>query len=278
MKRDGRTCDSAVRPAKERTVTVRRENRDGIGWVILDRPEVRNALSGELMEAIGESVDAFEADEHVRALVLAGAGPAFCAGADLRGMRGSRESSDEANRADARRMGGLFHRVASCRKPVLARVHGPAIGGGVGLMAACDIVVAAESTRFQFSEVRLGIVPAVISPFCIRRLGPVVAKRLFLTGEAVDARTALGYGLVDLVVADAEIDAGVARICSDLAKAGPKALIAAKQLVETVTQLEGEAALDYTADLIARLRVSDEAVEGMTAFLEKRPPSWVAGR
>ena len=258
-------------------MTVRREIRGGIGWITLDRPEVRNALSGELMEAIGEAVEAFEGDPSVRALVLAGAGPAFCAGADLRSMRTSRESTDDANRADARRMGGLFHRIASCRKPVLARVHGPAIGGGVGLMAACDIVIAAESTRFQFSEVRLGIVPAVISPFCIRRLGPVTATRLFLTGEAIDARAAHGHGLVDIVAADASLDEAVAKVCADLAKAGPEALVAAKELVATVTRLEGNAVLDYTADLIARLRVSDEAVEGMTAFLEKRPAAWAGG-
>jgi methylglutaconyl-CoA hydratase len=254
---------------------VRRDIRDGIGWITLDRPEVRNALSGELMEEIGQAAGAFEADDAVRALVLAGAGPAFCAGADLRSMRGSRESSDDANRADARRMGGLFHRVAGCRKPVVARVHGPAIGGGVGLMAACDIVVAASGTRFQFSEVRLGIVPAVISPFCIRRLGPVTAKRLFLTGEAIDAATALACGLVDVVAADADLDDAVARICGDLGKAGPKALVAAKELVDKVTGMPAEAALDYTADLIAKLRVSDEALEGMTAFLEKRQASWV---
>ncbi|MFN2428227.1 MAG: enoyl-CoA hydratase-related protein [Candidatus Binatia bacterium] len=258
-------------------MTVKQEVRRGIGWITLDRPEVRNALSGELMEAVGNAVQAFEADPLVRALVVAGAGPAFCAGADLRSMRTSRESSDDANRADARRMGGLFHRIASCAKPVLARVHGPAIGGGVGLMAACDIVVAAESTRFQFSEVRLGIVPAVISPFCIRRLGPVAATRLFLTGEAIDAKSALTLGLVDIVAPDAGLDEAVAKVCTDLGKAGPAALVAAKELVARVTGMENEAALDYTADLIARLRVSDEAVEGMTAFLEKRPAAWTGG-
>ncbi|HYC53881.1 MAG TPA: enoyl-CoA hydratase-related protein, partial [Candidatus Binatia bacterium] len=149
-------------------MVVQTEVRNALGWITLNRPEVRNALSGELMEGIGESVDRFAADAEVRALVLTGAGTAFCAGADLRSMQGARASSDEDNRADARRMGSLFHRIASCRKPVVARVNGPAIGGGVGLMAACDIVVAAEGARFQFSEVRLGIVPAVISPFCIR--------------------------------------------------------------------------------------------------------------
>jgi methylglutaconyl-CoA hydratase len=259
-------------------VTVRRETKDGIGWITLDRPEVRNALSGELMEAVGDGLDAFEKAPDVRAIALAGAGPAFCAGADLRSMRTSRDKADSDNKSDAHRMGGLFHRIHSCTKPVLARVHGPAIGGGVGLMAACDIVVAAESTRFQFSEVRLGIVPAVISPFCIRRLGEVRAMRLFLTGEPIDARTALAYGLVDVVVADGEIDAAVEKVCADLGKAGPNALIAAKELVTKVTRLDGDAALDYTADLIARLRVSDEAVEGMTAFLEKRPAAWVRAK
>lgn len=256
-------------------MTARREIRDGLGWLTLDRPDVRNALSSELIDAIGEALDAFEADDSVRAVVIAAAGSAFCAGADLRSMRASRDACDDANRADARRMGGLFHKVASCRKPVLARVHGPAIGGGVGLMAACDIVIAAASTRFQFSEVRLGIVPAVISPFCIRRLGPNVARRLFLTGEAIDAQAALAYGLVDIVAPDADVDAAVAKVCGDLGKAGPNALVAAKLLVEKVSHLAPAEALDYTADLIASLRISDEALEGMTAFLEKRPAAWV---
>lgn len=259
-------------------MTVTTEIRGGLGWITMNRPEVRNALSGELMEAIAGAFDVFEQSDAARAVVLAGAGPAFCAGADLRSMRSSRDSSDDANRADALRMGGLFHRIAACTKPVLARVHGPAIGGGVGLMAACDIVVAAESTRFQFSEVRLGIVPAVISPFCIRRLGAVVAKRLFLTGEPIDAKTAREYGLVDIVAPDANLDEAVARVCADLAKAGPNALAAAKELVETVTRLDGPAALEYTAGLIASLRVSDEAVEGMTAFLENRPAAWVPAK
>jgi methylglutaconyl-CoA hydratase len=259
-------------------MTAAREIRDGIGWITLDRPEVRNALSSELMEAVGDGIDAFEMDDAVRAVVIAGAGPAFCAGADLRSMRLSRDRDAGDNQSDAHRMGGLFHRVASCRKPVVARVHGPAIGGGVGLMAACDIVVAAAGTRFQFSEVRLGIVPAVISPFCIRRLGQMKAMRLFLTGEPIDAAKALEYGLVDVVAADGELDAAVGRVLSDLGKAGPKALVAAKELVLRVTKLDGEAALAYTADLIARLRVSDEAVEGMTAFLEKRPAAWVTGK
>lgn len=258
---------------------IETEVRDGLGWVRLNRPEVRNALSGELMEAIGEAVDRYAGDPAVRALVITGAGKAFCAGADLRSMSTARQAGADDNRSDAHRMGSLFHRVAGCRKPVVARVNGPAIGGGVGLMAACDIVVAADTTRFQFSEVRLGIVPAVISPFCIRRLGPVVAKRLFMTGEPIDARQALDYGLVDVLAADADLDAAVERISEDLRKAGPAALIAAKELVDTVCRLGTDECLDYTAEVIARLRVSDEALEGFSAFLEKRPPKWaVAGK
>jgi len=253
---------------------IETEVRDGLGWVTLSRPEVRNALSGELMEAIGAAIDAHSADPAVRALVITGAGSAFCAGADLRSMSTARAAGDDDNRSDAHRMGSLFHRVAGCKKPVLARVNGPAIGGGVGLMAACDIVVASEKTRFQFSEVRLGIVPAVISPFCIRRLGATVAKRLFMTGEPIDARQALAYGLVDLVAAEGELDAAVARVSDDLRKAGPAALVAAKELVGTVCRLGIDASLDYTAEVIARLRVSDEAAEGFSAFLEKRPPKW----
>ena len=250
------------------------EVRDGLGWVTLNRPEVRNALSGELMEAIGEAIDAHVADASVRALVITGAGKAFCAGADLRSMSTARQAADKDNRSDSHRMGALFHRVAACPKPVLARVNGPAIGGGVGLMAACDIVIAAETTRFQFSEVRLGIVPAVISPFCIRRLGPTVAKRLFMTGEPVSARQALEYHLVDVVAADGQLDTELQRVTSDLRKAGPTALVAAKELVDTVCRLGIDGSLDYTAEMIARLRVSDEAAEGFSAFLEKRPPKW----
>lgn len=256
---------------------IETEVRDGLGFVRLNRPDVRNALSGELMEAIGATIDRHVADDDVRALVITGAGSAFCAGADLRSMSTARQAEDKDNRSDSHRMGALFHRVASCRKPVLARVNGPAIGGGVGLMAACDIVIAVETTRFQFSEVRLGIVPAVISPFCIRRLGPTVAKRLFMTGEPISARQALDYHLVDVLAPEGELDAAVARIAADLRKAGPAALIAAKELVDTVCRLGIDGSLDYTAEMIARLRVSDEAAEGFSAFLEKRPPKWATG-
>lgn len=159
-------------------------------------------------------------DPSVRALVVTGAGSAFSAGADLKMMRAMADADTERNRRDALEMGELFHKVASFPRPVVARVNGPAIGGGVGLMAACDIVIAADSAVFAFSEVRLGIVPAIISPFCIRRLGPCVARRLFLTGERIDAREAWRLGLVDEVVAAADLDAAIGRRRSSSARAG----------------------------------------------------------
>jgi methylglutaconyl-CoA hydratase len=156
----------------------------------------------------------------------------------------------------------------------VARVGGPAIGGGVGLMAACDVVVAVEEAFFQFSEVRLGLVPAVISPFCIRRMGPAIAQRLFLTGERIDARAAQAVGLVDRVAKSGELDAATGEIVEMLRAGGPGALAEAKKLVAAVSNLPPADVLSYTSECIARLRASDEAQEGMQAFLSKQTPSW----
>jgi methylglutaconyl-CoA hydratase len=247
----------------------------GVGRLTLDRPEVRNALSSELMAALDASLVEWAADPKVRVVVFTGRGNVFCAGADLRSMKSRKDEGEDANRLDAREMGGLFHRIASFPKPTVAAVNGAAIGGGVGLLAACDLVLAVETARFQFSEVRLGLVPAVISPFCIRRLGAVRARRLFLTGERFDAASALAWGLVDRLAAPDALEAACEALLDDLRAAGPEALIAAKELVATVEKLEeGEAVLDYTSKLIARLRASDEAQQGMQAFLSKTAPPW----
>jgi methylglutaconyl-CoA hydratase len=253
--------------------------KDGsVARLCLARPEVRNALDGALLHAISDALGRIESDPGVRVVVLASRGAAFSAGADLASMKKMATATAEENRADARALGAVFHRIASFPKPVIARVQGPAIGGGVGLVAACDLVVAAEEAFFAFSEVRLGIVPAVISPFCIRRLGPARARRLFLTGERIDARRALEYGLVDRVVSAENLDGAVTEAVEHLLEAAPGALAAAKQLVDTVAGASLTDALEYTADLIARLRAGAEAKEGMTAFLEKRSPGWAPPR
>ncbi len=251
--------------------------RNGVATVTLARPEVRNALNDEVMDRIDAALVELREDEDVRVVVLTGAGKAFSAGADLNFMRKVATADRDQNERDALRMGGLFHRLAGFEKPVVARVNGPALGGGVGLVVSCDIVVAAASAFFAFSEVRLGLVPAVISPFCVRRLGPATARRLFLTGERFDAREAWRLGLVDLVVEDSELDAGVGRVTDMLRAGGPAALAEAKKLVDVVSNREPQDALAYTASCIARLRASEEAQEGMRAFLEKRKPTWAGG-
>jgi len=246
----------------------------GIVRLTLARADVRNALDTELIGRLSETLDRLAGDASVRAIVVTGEGSAFSAGADLKMMRAMADADTERNRHDALEMGGLFHKVACFPRPVVARVNGPAIGGGVGLMAACDIVIAADSAFFAFSEVRLGIVPAVISPFCIRRLGPSAARRLFLTGERIEAVEARRLGLVDEVVAEADLDMAVERTTAQLRKGGPRALAEIKTLVSTVSELPDDQVLAHTAELIARLRATDEAREGMRAFLEKSHPAW----
>jgi len=254
------------------------EVRGAVGYLTIDRPDVRNALGPEVVAALAAGLDRIESDAAVRAVVLTGAGKVFSAGADLSSMRRQGAADAEDNRRNALEMGSLFHRIYDFPKPVVARVPGPAIGGGVGLMTACDVIVAVESAFFSFSEVRLGIVPALISPFCIRRLGVAKARKLFLTGEKITAPVARELGLVDEVTAEADLDDGVNRVLDALLQGAPGALAAAKNLVNEVAHLSPTAALPFTADLLARLRASEEAREGMTAFLEKRPPSWKATR
>jgi methylglutaconyl-CoA hydratase len=258
-------------------MTVRFEDDGPIRRIVLARPEVRNALNDDVMRRIAEALDRIERDDRARVVIVTGEGKAFSAGADLEFMRRIAEAGPEANRADAIEMGGLFHRISELPKPVIARVNGPAIGGGVGLMAACDIVIASEEAFFQFSEVRLGLVPAVISPFCVRRMGAATARRLFLTGERFDARTAASCGLVDHVVASSDLDKIVSEVCEQLQLGGPEALAEAKKLIDAVSNLPPRDVLSYTAECIARLRAGAEAQEGMKAFLEKSPASWARG-
>jgi len=232
--------------------------------VTLARPERRNAFDAEL---IGELTGAFESvGEDVRAVLLSGEGESFSAGADVDWMRSSVELSYEENVADARRLRKMLETIDSCPAPVVARVHGHALGGGCGLVACSDIVVAAPDTQFAFSEVKLGIIPAVISPFALSKIGASAARRYFVTGERFDAATALRIGLVHEVAAD--LDAAVEALVGELRSAGPEAARHAKKLV-----LERPDGLG-TERRIAQRRTSDEGQEGLRAFLEKRPPTW----
>jgi methylglutaconyl-CoA hydratase len=240
--------------------------RDGdVLRVTLARPEQRNAFDAAL---IAELAAAFVDVGRARAVVLAGDGPSFCAGADVEWMRSSVDLSYDENVADAMALRRMLEAIDGCPAPVVARVQGHALGGGVGLVACADIAVAAEDAAFGFSEAKLGIVPAVISPFALAKIGPSAARRYFVTGERFDAATALRIGLVHEVAAD--LDGAVDRVLGELRTAGPRAARAAKRLVLDAP-LDGP----ESARRIAERRTSDEGQEGLRAFLERRKPSWL---
>ena len=241
-----------------------RVERDGpLLRVTLARPDRRNAFDAAL---IAELAEAFAAVGDARVVVLVGEGESFSAGADVEWMRASVELSYEENVADARRLRKMLEAIDGCPAPVVARVHGHALGGGCGLVACSDIAIAETETAFAFSEVKLGIIPAVISPFVLAKIGPSAARRYFLTGERFDAETALRIGLVHEVASD--LDAAVERVVAELLSAGPEATRAAKRLVHERPEPLA------TERRIAERRTSDEGQEGLRAFLERRKPDW----
>ena len=238
--------------------------RDGpLLRLTMTRPERRNAFDASL---IAELTEAFADVGDVRAVILAGDGPSFSAGADVEWMRSSVDLSYEDNVADALRLRAMLDAIDSCPAPVVARVQGHALGGGCGLVACSDIAIAAPEAQFAFSEVKLGIVPAVISPFALAKIGSGHARRWFVTGERFDAATALRIGLVSEVADD--LDAAVERVVAELLSAGPEAARAAKELARAPRSAQ------QTAERIAAHRTSEEGQEGLRAFLEKRPASW----
>jgi methylglutaconyl-CoA hydratase len=242
-----------------------RIERDGdVLRLTMNRPDVRNALDAGLM---GELAEAFVDVGRSSAVVLAGDGPSFCAGADIEWMRASVDLDYDANIRDANALRGLMEAIDRCPAPVIARVQGHAMGGGIGLVACADIAVAEPQTVFSFSEVKLGIIPAVISPFALAKIGPSAARRYFVTGERFDAATAFRIQLVHEV--DADLDGALQRILDELASAAPRAARHAKRLVLDAP-LDGQ----ETARRIAERRTSEEGQEGLAAFLEKRKPAW----
>ncbi len=242
--------------------------------VTLNRPEQHNAMNPAIMAELTRVFNELPGREDVRVVVLTGNGRSFCAGADLAFMRAAADYDFDQNIADGQAIFNLMLAIDHCPQPVVGRINGSAIGGGVGLVSCCDIVVAVERATFAFSEARLGIVPAVISPFVLARIGPSHARELFLTGERFDAQRAREIGLVHHVVAEAALDDAVAGRVEQLLQAAPEAQAVAKELIHTVAFRPKESLRDYTAEIIARRRASDEGREGMSAFLEKRRPRW----
>ena len=249
--------------------------RDGaVARVWLDRPEQHNALSAEVLAAIAENLHTLAHDPAVRVVVLGGRGPSFCAGADLNAMKAAAHATFDQNLEEAKRLAGLFAAIADFPKPVIARVHGNVLGGGVGLVCACDIVVSSDDARFGLTEVRLGILPAIISPYVIRRLGDTGARELMLTGERFDAATAHRYGIVNHVVTAAELDAKVAERVGELLKGAPHAQSRVKELLVRFTDVGFEEYRRSVPDTLAHVRGGEEAKDGLAAFFEKRKPRW----
>jgi methylglutaconyl-CoA hydratase len=245
-----------------------------IEYLTLNRPDVRNAFDDRLVAELTAWADRMAGDAHTRVVVLAGRGPVFCAGADLGWMARSATLSPAENRRDAEAAAGLFAALDRLPQALVARVHGAALGGGAGLVAVSDIAVAADTARFAFSEVKLGIVPAVISPYVVARIGVSAARALFLTGMRFPASRAREIGLVDAVVPEAELDTAVDRYVQELLGAAPGAVADAKRLIAAVAGRPPADVRRMTVELLATRRESDEGREGMRAFLDKRSPGW----
>ena len=247
-----------------------------VAWIWMNRPEVHNAFDEGLIEELISSFGDLGNNEEVRVLVLSGRGRSFSAGADVGWMWRQGTASLHGNTADARKLANLFRTVAESPKPTIARVHGAAIGGGLGLVAACDIAIGSSAAVFATAEVRLGLIPATIAPYVVRAIGERQARYLFQTGERIDASTALRLGLLHATASPEQLDDRVRATADDLLLGAPHAQRAAKSLISAIANqpITAELIAD-TANRIARCRTEPDAVEGLTAFLEKRPPSWV---
>jgi methylglutaconyl-CoA hydratase len=250
-------------------------SRDGpVVRIALNRPEVHNAFNDDMIEELQQAIDEVGRDEQMRVMILTGEGKSFCAGADLNWMRRVKDYSFEENLEESQRLAELMYTIYAFPLPTIARVNGAAIGGGTGLLAACDLVIASQTARFSLSEVKLGLVPAVISPYVVRRMGESLCRQCMLTGERLQAEQAKDYGLVNQVVPAEDLDAAVQERIAQMLTSGPVALNTCKELLRKVPTMSFEEAKIYTAEVIARLRVSEEGQEGMNAFLEKRKPRW----
>ncbi|HEC78855.1 MAG TPA: enoyl-CoA hydratase/isomerase family protein [candidate division WOR-3 bacterium] len=255
--------------------TILYETEDKVARVVLNRPEVHNAFNDIMIQELRMIFDEIAVNKEIRVVVLTGKGKSFCAGADLNWMKRVKDYSYEENLKESLDLAEMLYRIYSSPKPTIARVNGAAIGGGTGLVAVCDIAIAATKAKFSFSEVKLGLIPACISPYVIKKCGEGRCREFFLTGERLTAEKALNAGLINAVAELENIDEIINELVGKLISSGPEAIRSCKELLRNVAEMSFEKARPYTAEVIARLRISDEGQEGMNAFLEKRKPRWV---
>jgi len=246
-----------------------------VATVSLNRPDVRNAFDDVLIGELTSTFATLAANPSVRAIVLTGAGTIFCAGADVNWMKQSVTYTQAQNKEDALRMSAMFRAIDECPKAVIGRVNGTCLGGGMGLVSCCDVVVSVDTAQFAFTEVKLGIVPAVISAYVAPKIGLSAARRYFLTAEIFGPEQARRLGLVHEIAPAEKLDGKVAEIAAAILKNGPLAVATAKALIPQVLSKARPEAIEYTASLIAKVRTSPEGQEGLGAFLEKRKPSWI---
>ena len=251
-------------------------HKDGrIGRVSFCRPEIHNAFNGTVIAEMSHLFKELAQDDDLRVILLTGEGKSFCAGADLNWMREVITQSFEQNLAESNALAELFYQIYTFKRPVVGRINGAAIGGGTGFVAVCDIAIAARSAKFSFSEVKIGVVPACIGPYVIRKMGEGKSRELFITGERMSADRAFEVGLVNKVVDDDRLDSEVENLIQSILSSGPEAVAMAKKLVSEVPLMSPAQFKPFTAEMIAKLRVSSEGQEGMDAFLNKRKPKWV---
>jgi len=257
---------------KYKTIEIRK--KDNIATVFLNRPDVHNALNEHMMKEIKKCFDELSIEKKIKIIILTGKGKSFCAGADLNWMKSMVDYSMEKNIEDSTLLLNLFESIFNCPKPVIARINGHAFGGGIGLFAVCDIIIAIPNCKFAFSEVKLGIIPAVISTYVVRRIGISNMRRLFLTGERFDSNYAKEIGLIDYVFSENELDNEIDKYVNILLSSGPNAISEIKKLVDSYETMKLEKYKKYTVQKISELRVSKEGQEGINSFLEKRKPKW----
>lgn len=254
--------------------TIKYEKSGPIARVTFCRPEIHNAFNGTVITEMSDVFHEIDKDDDIRVVVLTGAGKSFCAGADLNWMRAIVDQTFEENLIESNALADLFYQIHTFKRPVIGKINGAAIGGGTGFVAVCDIALAARSAKFSFSEVKIGVVPACIGPYVIKKMGEGKARELFITGERMYADRAFEVGLVNKVVDDDQLDDEVENLIHSILTSGPEAVAMAKKLVSSVPTMKPVEYKAFTAEMIARLRISEEGQEGMDAFLNKRKPSW----
>ena len=260
--------------SKYKTIVVTKKESEAVLWISFNRPEVHNAFNSEAILEMTAAFDSVISDDSVRVVVLTGEGKSFCSGADINWMREIIDYSFDQNLEESLQLAEVLYKIYTLPKPTIAMVNGAAIGGGTGFLSVCDIAVAAEEAKFGLSEVQIGLVPAAISPYVIRKIGESKAREYFLTGHRISAQKAAEIGLINEVVPGNKLEERIEELIEKFLASGPEAIASCKELILNVPHMSLEDVKEYTALMIASLRISDEGQEGMSAFLEKRKPRW----